>query len=172
MKMHTALRYTQKNPNQPPVSYVSYATMGTTWSKSDSGVISMILGSTPSQQRRVVGEVAEFYDPPRYIQTEHLPDLVARGKLDIFYLQLKDRFSGCSEPSHIRDVLLVEGFYARPDYDTEVLDAYAERVKASAPNPPPLLASYVKMVDYWKVSHDKRRKAARERVKKRRQRAN
>ena len=86
----------------------------------------------------MVGEVAEFYDPPRYIQTEYFPELVARGKLDISYLQLKDRFSGCSEASHIRDVLLVEGFYARP----------------------------VEAEDY-----DKRRKAARERVKKRRQRA-
>ena len=113
--------------------------MGTTWPKSDSGVISMILGSTPSQQRRVVAEVAEFYDPPRYVQTEHLPALVARGKLDIAYLQLKDRFSACSEASHIRDVLLVEGFYARPP----------------------------EAEDY-----DKRRKSARERVKKRRQRAN
>ena len=86
----------------------------------------------------MVGEVAEFYDPPRYIQTKHLPDLVARGKLDISYLELGDQFSGCSEASHIRDVLLVEGFYARP----------------------------VGAEDY-----DKRRKAARERVKKRRQRA-
>ena len=58
--------------------------VGTTWSKTHSGVEMMILGSTPSQARRMVGEVAEFYDPPRYIQTEHLPDLVERGKLDIF----------------------------------------------------------------------------------------
>ena len=86
----------------------------------------------------MVGEVAEFHDPPRYIQTEHLPELVARGKLDISYLELGDRFSGCREASHIRDVFLVEGFYARP----------------------------VEAEDY-----DKRRKAARERVKKRRQRA-
>ena len=51
-----------------------------------------------------------------------------------------ERFRGCTEPLHVHDVLLSEGDYARP-------------VEAN-----------------WRAGYDRRAKAARERVRKRRQR--
>lgn len=98
----------------------------------------------------------EFVSFGEYMQTEDMPELVARGVLPFGFLQLGDRFKGCTEASHIQDVLFTEGFYARPDvyldWDNEVVEGKEG-----------FLAE-------WKVSYDRRRKAARERVKKRRQR--
>ena len=94
-------------------------------------------GVAPSQLRRLDKDdkFLGFYEPARYAQTDDMPELVARGVLPFQYLELGDRFRGCTEAAHIHDVLLAEGVYPRP---TE-----------------------------WKVIYDRRRKAARERVKKR-----
>lgn len=104
------------------------------------------------------GEFLGLYEPPQYREPD--PFLVARGVVPVEYLTA-ERFRGCTAPDHVRDVLLAEGDYPRPvplqedmeDKDEKWIEAYKERVKG------------------WQKDYDKRRKAARERVRKRRQRA-
>ena len=119
-------------------------------------------GVTPSQERIVDGDgkFIDFHKQPRFRQTEHFPGLVARGVLPFGYLELGERFSGCAEAPHVRDVLMSEGHYPRPELDRERLEGLLGKDRAS----------YIAQVDGWKASYDKRRKAARERVKKRRAR--
>ena len=97
-----------------------------------------INGVVPSRLRLVSanGEFLGFHKPSRYQCSEDFAQSVARGVLPLEYLDCSDRFRGCSETAHVRDVLLLEGFYEEHGDDV-----------------------------------DKRRKSARERVKKRRQRA-
>ena len=116
----------------------------------------------PAQERRITeqGEFIGFYDPPRYRYTEDFPKLVARGVMPIKYL-VGDRFKGCVEPSHVGDVLLSEGEYSRPDYDDEIMKELTEKE----------VSLYRERIDKWQEFYDRDKKSARERVKKRRQRA-
>ncbi|MEE9158926.1 MAG: hypothetical protein V3U60_11130 [Gammaproteobacteria bacterium] len=97
----------------------------------------------PSQQRKVEkdGTFGGFYKPPRYRETEYFPELIARGVLPFQFLPEGDRFLGCAEPPHVLDVLSSEGHFPRP------------------------------VEPEWRKSYDRRTKAARERVRKRRLRA-
>ena len=97
-------------------------------------------GVVPSRHR-ILNDKDEFVSFGGFMQTPAMPDLVARGVLPFEYLELGDRFKGCLEASHVRDVLMAEGVYPRPSNEE------------------------------WRVSYDRRIRASRERVKKRRQRA-
>lgn len=94
-----------------------------------------INGVVPARDRYLKDDVLVDYDPVRYKCSEDFAQSVVRGVLPIEYLDRSDRFRACNEPSHVQDVLLVEGFYPGGE------------------------------------DNDRRRKSARERVKKRRQRA-
>ena len=98
-------------------------------------------------------EVVGFSD--KFRQTPEMASLVARGVLPVEYLE-GEVYRGCTEATHVRDVLMAEGYYARP---AEILDWDDEVVEGKEA-----------LLDEWKQRHDRRRKAARERVKKRRQR--
>ena len=72
----------------------------------------------PSQQRIFDkdGKFVSFYSPPRYrVDTEALPDLVARGVMPFRFLTMREdfeaRFKGCETPEDVRGVLAAEGFY-------------------------------------------------------------
>lgn len=100
----------------------------------------------PSRIRRYdeAGQMVELTDGYA-VDGPEIPRLVARGVLPFEYIlgrtDFQERFLGCVDADSVRDVLLVEGAYAKP-----------ERVD-------------------WRAAHEREVKAARERVKKRRARA-
>ena len=102
----------------------------------------------PSRERVVdeAGVCVGLVEPGVYrVEGPEVPRLVARGVLPFPYLEGRSdfatRFLGCQDADDVRDVLLVEGAYPKPV-----------------------------RVD-WRGAHDLRVKAARERVRKRRERA-
>ena len=97
----------------------------------------MAINGVVPSRHRLVDARDEVIGFGEYVQTSAMPELVARGVLPFQYLELGERFRACTEAAHIHDVLLAGGDYQRPEQED------------------------------WKVIYDKRRKAARERVKKR-----
>ena len=115
----------------------------------------------PSEDRKYDnnGDFVEFYDPPRYRDVD--PRLFARGVMPMRFLT-GDRFKGCSTPKHVNDVLLAEG-------ESEMRHLSNWIYLWDYMSPGERIAVEVKF-DAWKPTHAKMKKAARERVKKRRQR--
>ena len=120
----------------------------------------------PSQKRKFddKDEFVGFYKPPRYFQPHPLQ--VSRGIVPFKYLELGDRFLGCRQPSDITDVLLVEGFWVRPCWESMGL-----YVVGWADMPEKEREGHRYKLEPWQSDYDKTRKAARERVKKRRARS-
>jgi hypothetical protein len=117
---------------------------------------------TPSQEREISrsGELS-FPEVPRYRCSEDFADRVARGILDIKYLDLSGRFKSCEDASHVRDVLMAEGDLEMFHLSSDSLWDFMDEKDREA---------YEFKFEEQKPDHVRRKKAARERVKKRRQR--
>ena len=90
-----------------------------------------------------------------------IPENVSRGLMPLEVLKRRsdDLFSHCKAVEHVRDVMMVEGYYKRPEQvipdgvtDDEAIEAYFTKIRG------------------FQLDFDRRRKSARQRVKKRRQR--
>lgn len=113
------------------------------------------------------------------VDQEGLPELVARGVVPFEYLRRREdfgeRFAGCTEPAHVLDVLRSEGWFPRPlieDVDFE--SDFIERMKLPGVSEKDRAAAVIREREKregWRADYDRRCKAARERVRKRRSRA-